>query len=78
MFESVTVYVNEIKSHNDQHFFIDYSINITHKAFKGGGISIPGCAKFLMVDDLIENITVFYDPRLIKTKTKLQKATYYL
>lgn len=78
LFESVTVYVNDINNRNDQCFIINYSINIKHDALKDGYISMPGHAKFMLVDNLIEDIMVLYDPQLLTPKINPKKTTYYL
>ncbi|PCI88183.1 MAG: hypothetical protein COB24_03575 [Hyphomicrobiales bacterium] len=78
LFECVTVYVNGVKNPNDQCFVINYSINVKHDALKDGYISMPSYAKFMLVDNLIENIKILYDPRKLKPKVKPQKTIHYL
>lgn len=78
LFENVTVYIHDIDTFGEQCLFIDYSINISHDSLKDGAISMPGCAKFVMVGKLIENITVSYDPKMLKPQQILQKTTCYI
>lgn len=83
LFGSVTVYVDEVKNYNDRYFLVDYSINIMDDNLKNGSTSIPGCARFLLVNNLIENIIVKYDPSLIENSTlkiaaPSQKQGFYL
>ncbi|MGL1920931.1 MAG: hypothetical protein OCD03_07885 [Hyphomicrobiales bacterium] len=72
LFQNVSVGIEQIKTQNDRIFQIFYSINIWHKNASKPH-SLPGRANILVVNNLIENIIVSYDPNLLvgnKSKNK--------
>lgn len=75
LFQNVSVGIEQIRTPNDRFFQVNYSINIrreneplTH--------SLPGRANILVVNNLIENIIVSYDPNLLTSKTPEKKNVY--
>lgn len=67
LFQNVSIAVEQVKTHNDRFFQIQYSIHI--RGNDGASrFSIPGRANILVINSLIENIIVTYNPNLLVKK----------